>query len=174
MGMAVGVVPLETYHIHQTQHLLAEIRNVLISVVCFQRLRNDVKHAHPGVQRGIGVLKNHLDIGPDHVQLFPGHFGDLMSFKVDLTAGFFQQPDNGVAGGGFSAAGLAHDTQRLTRTDRKADIIYSPHILILILVGKQTAAYPEILFQMAHFQQVLTGIRLCQFLAELFRLSFMI
>ena len=91
-----------------------------------QWLGNDAADTHPRVERGIGVLKHDLHvlaIGRERVMVVPEH----LPVRTNHTAGRCQHPCGHAPDRGFSRAALAHEPQRFSGKDRKADIVHRPH-----------------------------------------------
>ncbi len=91
-----------------------------------QRLGDDIKHPHVGVQGRKGVLEDHLDVGPHGGHLALGQLGQILALEQHLAVGGIQQTDDGVAQGGLAAARLAHHAQGLPLFQREAHIVHGP------------------------------------------------
>ena len=91
-----------------------------------QGLADDVKHRHPGVQAGVGVLKDHLDILAVLFHLGLGGFQEvddpLLRVEKDLAGGGLDPPDHAAAQRGLAAAGLTHDADGLPLVHRQGDV----------------------------------------------------
>ena len=76
-GEGVGIPAqerlVETYLFGDPVHGFLDLPRGHFCVVA-QRFTDDVKHRHPGIQAGIGVLKDHLNIPPVFLHLLPGRF----------------------------------------------------------------------------------------------------
>ena len=116
-------------------------------------LSDDVPDGHTGVQRGVGVLKDHLHFLPPGLKLFLGHMGDVLSVQDDLPAGGVVDTDDGPGAAGFAAAGFPHQTQGLSPGDGKGDVIHR--------VDDFFPVDPEILREVFHLQNML-----CHFAAS--------
>ena len=57
----------------------------------------------PGIERGVGILEDHLDLAPQRAHLALPQMGDVMAVDHDLAAGRFVQPGQQAAGGGLPA-----------------------------------------------------------------------
>ena len=87
-------------------------------------LGNDLPNGHPGIQRGIGILK--YDLGPVlKVQQFPAlQAGNVSAVKEDLSGRGGVQPQERAAAGGLAAAGFPHQTQSLSPADGNVHTVY--------------------------------------------------
>ena len=54
---------------------------------------------------------------------------DVLPADADRAVGRLDQPQDGAADGGFAAAGLADQAERLALADREADAIDRQHVL---------------------------------------------
>ncbi|MNP21772.1 hypothetical protein D3C76_1144050 [compost metagenome] len=111
MGIAPGVLRLEAHALQQPRH--PPLGSVALQQVMYpQRLHNRIAHRLAGIEGGIRVLKNKLNIPPQGLQL-PGRQGvDALTVKGDGALLGLHQPQQRPAGGRFAAAGLAHQRQR--------------------------------------------------------------
>ena len=122
MGVTVGVLGIQPHLTHQLQNPLLALGFTLVHLVHIQRLADDVRHGHPGIQGGIGILK-------DHGGLF-SVFGNvswrdnLPAVKPDFSVRRLVQVQQGAAHGGLAAAGFPHETQGLAPADGKGHIVH--------------------------------------------------
>ena len=90
-----------------------------------QSLTDDIAHLGPFVQRGHGVLEDHLDPPGDLlIQGLGDAAVDLLAVKQDFAAGGGVDADDGTADGGLTGAGLAHQTEGFTLIDVEGDLIH--------------------------------------------------
>ena len=76
---------------------------------------HDVRHRHPGIQRRIGILKNHLGLPPEILRRVRAV--DLLSLEPDFPARRFVQLENRPSDSGFAAPALSHQPQRFSFPD---------------------------------------------------------
>ena len=92
-----------------------------------QRLADGFEHIHAGVERGKGVLEDHLDGSAEEPHLFAAEVieGEILAVGVQncLAAGWFVDAHQAAAQGCFAAAALADDAEHLSALDVQADII---------------------------------------------------
>ena len=97
--------------------------------VCLQRFLDDVENRHPGVERRVGILENHLDFLSDFLHLLFIHLQEVQLFAVlcaieDLALRGVVGPHDTASQRGFSAAGFAYDADGFSRLYVEADIRY--------------------------------------------------
>ena len=122
MGVAVGVLGVKTHLGHQVQNFLRPLLFIGVHVVNIQRLSDDVRHGHPGVQGRIGVLKHHSRLFAVLQQILFGF--DLFAVKENLAGGGFIQVQQGPPHGGFAAAGFTHQAQGLPPVDGEGHVVH--------------------------------------------------
>src|SRR6201999_1004213 len=84
-----------------------------------ERRSDDRADRVPWVQRGVGVLEDHLDVAADLAHLAAPQTTDLAPVEADRTARRFQQLGDRAAGCRLAAAGLSDQSQRLAGADRE-------------------------------------------------------
>ena len=90
-----------------------------------QALAHDIAHLGALVQRGLRVLKDHLDLLDDLPVQLAGNFAvDLLAFIEDVTARGGQDAQDGPADGGLAAAALAHKAEGLALINFKAGVLH--------------------------------------------------
>ena len=110
-----------------------------------QALAHDVAHLGALVQRGLRVLKDHLNLTGDLLVQRTRDFAvDLLALVQDLTARGGQNAQDGPADGGLAGAGLAHQTKGLALVDLEIGVLYG---------GKGLAAGAVGHIQVLHFQK---------------------
>ncbi len=112
MGIAPGVLQLQADTLQQPRH--PPLGGIAIQQVMHpQRLHNRIAHRLAGIEGGVRILKNKLNIPPQGLQL-PGRQGvDALTVEGDGALLGLHQPQQRPSGGGLAAAGLAHQRQRL-------------------------------------------------------------
>ncbi len=121
MHIARRVLGIEADQLHQVQNLLPALRLRLVQMMNVQRLPDDILHRHAGVQRGVRVLKHHLHLTAVVVHVL---LRDLRAVEADGSAGRLVEMQQRPADRRLAAAGLAHEAQRLARTDPEADAVH--------------------------------------------------
>ena len=124
VGIAVGKAPGDADGVHQFLHPLLQGLLVLFHLVQKQGLSNQGGDVHAGVQRGVGVLKDHLHLGPQFEELALTDLGDFLAVKPDFAAGGLLQAEHCFAQSGFAAARLTHDADGLACMDGEVHIVY--------------------------------------------------
>src|SRR5712691_1311544 len=107
MRIAIGKVGVET---DQTKQLLDALLLGLAfgKMVNLERLADDAADRHARVERGVGVLKDHLHLASHAAHLAAAHLDQIAAAESDLTAGRLVELEYGAAGGRLAAAGLAY------------------------------------------------------------------
>ncbi|MNC25233.1 hypothetical protein D3C75_733120 [compost metagenome] len=82
-----------------------------------QRLLQNTLDSPARVKRSIRVLEYHLHIGPEAAQLLCVQAAHICAAKHNLAFSRFNQPQDGPAGRGLAAAGLADNSQRFALLD---------------------------------------------------------
>ena len=77
-----------------------------------------------GIEAGIGVLEDDLEVLPELPQLPAAQLHDVAAVVEDLAGGGLDEPDDGAAQGGLAAAGLAHDAHGLLGVDLEVDAVH--------------------------------------------------
>ena len=89
-----------------------------------QALGHDVVHLGALVQRGHGVLEDHLDLLGDFFVQLPGNLSvDFFALVDDFAVGHGVDADDGAADGGLAGAGLTHQAEGLALVDVKGDAV---------------------------------------------------
>jgi len=113
---------------HQSHELLHAIDDIAASrATDGERLADDVQHAHARIQRGIGVLENHLHAGAQGTQRRLPHARDLLSVHYDLAAGRVFQPKNGAAQGCLAGSRFSDQCQRFATLNVDVHAVYRAH-----------------------------------------------
>ena len=81
----------------------------------------------PRVQRGVGVLEDHLDVTAQRPHLPGPQVRDVVAVEHDAARGRLEQPGEQPPGRGLAAAGLADHAQRLAGGDGEADVVDRLH-----------------------------------------------
>ena len=143
MGIAGGVLGVESDIFHQLEDPVAALLFCLIQFLDIQRFSDDVLHGHTGIQRRIGILKDH---GRFPAELFDISFGLHGFTAIDHFArGRFVQVQDRTSRCSLTAAGLSDQTQGLSLHDVKRDVIHG----LEGLCPEKPDIDRKILFQMA-------------------------
>ena len=109
MGIAVGEGGVQP---HQLQHLggaLQLFRLASGDLVDLRPLHDDLMDGHPGIQGGIRILGDHLQLPVELAQVLLSHMGDIPAVVGDLSGGGNIIAHHAVSDGGLSGAGLPYD-----------------------------------------------------------------
>ena len=148
VGIAVGVLGVQTYPSHEIQNLLLPLLFIAVQLVDIQRLADDIGNGHSGIQRGIGILKHHSGLFAVLHQILLG--GNLFAVKPDLTVGGLVQVQQSSAHSGLAAAGLAYEAESLASADGERDIVHS----LQGLAGEQAGIDTKILLEVLYLNQI--------------------
>ena len=96
-------------------------------VVHQQRLHDGETDRQARIERGVGILKDELNIAPQVLQRRPLQLIDSPPGEGDGAALAVHQLQQRAPGGGLAAAGLAHQSQRLAGKDLKRHAIDCTH-----------------------------------------------
>ena len=138
---------LEADSVHQLQHpflLLLLGKSHILQGLC-----NNLPHREPRIQRGEGILEYQLHLRPHMPQRLAVQGGNVRAVKGDCAGGGRNQVQNHPPQGGFAAAGLTHQRQRLTLVNFQGDIIHCLY---------RAVGTFEILFQVLRFQKNLAHL----------------
>src|SRR5262249_27125059 len=93
-----------------------------------QRFADDLTHRHARIERGIGILKDHLNVATEPEQLVARRMSNLFSFEKDFAFGGILQTHHSPAQGRLAATRFADEPQRLAFRDGKIDPVNGTHI----------------------------------------------
>ena len=145
VGEAGGKFRQQTHVQQSLTHLFLPLGGGKIRPDVLQALAHDIAHLGALVQRGLRVLKDHLDLTGDLLVQRTRDFAvDLLALVQDLTARGGQNAQDGPADGGLAGAGLAHQTKGLALVDLEIGVLYG---------GKGLAAGAVGHIQVLHFQK---------------------
>src|SRR5204863_6510227 len=93
-----------------------------------QGLADIVEQGHARIERAEGILKDHLDLGPQRQQLAlrqGREIDDLARSRTieDLAAGRIDRAQDAARGGGLAAAALADQAERLALLEDEVDAV---------------------------------------------------
>src|SRR2546426_2931663 len=125
-------------------------------LVSFDGLGDDISHAHPGTERAIRVLEDHLHLAPVVSERRAGQLREVAPLELDGAGRRRFGGEHEFRGGRLAAPGLSDKTERLAGVDREADPIDglddAPPL------AEQRAADGKVLFEVADFEQRLTHV----------------
>ena len=154
VGVAVGVLAVQAHALQQGNDAVVSVLLVGCQLVDVDAFAHDVADGHAGVQAGVGVLEHDLHPLPvgqhihrDLLFLVKQH----LAVVDDGAVGGLIQAQQGAAGGGLAAAGLAYQAQGLAFADGKAHVVHSLDVALVLA----HAPCREILLQVLDFYQSL-------------------
>jgi len=80
---------------------------------------DDPLDCHPGIERGVRVLKNHLDLPRKDAG---GDLVEVLSLKIHLPCSWLDQPDKELSEGAFSTPCFPNNPERFPLMKRKVEI----------------------------------------------------
>ena len=122
----MGVAPLERRVQTRSPQLLVDER-VLVPIdqsMDARRLGNDLPHLHARVERGIGVLKNHLRLQLVRNPLAASHRPQRLPEVPDLAAAGLADSGEESRECGLAAPGLTDETHDLALSNGQIDAIH--------------------------------------------------
>ena len=123
MRIPVGLLRAESNTLQQMDRLLLRLRLAAAQLVEQHRICEDLHDLLPGIQGGIGILKDHLHLPTDGAHLLRLEPGDIASVEYDLAGLWLDQLDDGAGRGRLSTSGLSHQAEHLALLHIKADIV---------------------------------------------------
>jgi hypothetical protein len=105
-----------------------------------QRFGNDFTDTHARIQRGEGVLENHLHVAALQAQGFAGESKQIIALVQNGAVIGFDEAQQHARQGGFAATTFADDGEGFAGLDEKANIVNSDEALTLGFRGKQSTA----------------------------------
>ena len=153
MRIARRVLTVQADIAHQLQNAILTLLLGRIELMDIQRLADDIRNRHAGIQRRIRILKHHRSLLAEGLDIVLRH--DLPAVVVNLTRRGLVKVQDCAADGGLAAAGFADQTQRLARFDGEAHIVHG----LEGLGAEQTHIDIEVFFQVSYIDD-----RLCVFI----------
>ena len=90
-----------------------------------ERLADDRADCHPRVQRGIGILEDHLKATAQLMQSRPRHLGQVLALKEHLPRARSMELQHSAPQGRLATQRLAHDPQHLTSLKAEGHVVDS-------------------------------------------------
>ena len=93
LTLAAGKLVRITLHVHRVEpdraqkfgHPRPQWTAFQLGMPRADRFRQRVEHGHPGIERGVRVLEDHLEVDPLAPDLGIAHRGQLMPLEPDLS-----------------------------------------------------------------------------------------
>ena len=118
------------------------------------RLTDELADCLARVQRGEGVLEDHLHLLAQGAHFFAGIVGDVLTVEENTAGGRLNELEDGAPGGGLAAAGFAHDAEGLALLNGKADTVNRVE-----LSGRGAGRGAEIFGEVLHLENRFTHQR---------------
>ena len=123
MGILFGVGRIQTHIVQQGTHLIFPLGHGSF-IGYIQRRPNGIHDRFSGIQRGEGILEDHLHLPADLPHLLELIVLDLGAVEDDLAGCRLVQLQDRPAEGGFTAAGFTHQTHGLMLMYGQTDIVH--------------------------------------------------
>jgi hypothetical protein len=123
-----------------------------------ERPRDDLAHPHLRVQRGVGILEDHLHVAPRSANFVGTLARQVLAAKQDLAAGRAMELQDGASGGRLPAAALSDQAERLAAKDIEGDAVHC----LEVARGASDAdpsANGEVELQLPHLEERSVGRR---------------
>jgi hypothetical protein len=118
---------IESNVTEQSGHALAPCGSQLGFLPEEQRFPDDLACGPAGIERTVGILKDHLEPLARSAELRAGKLREIASFKTDAPGRGRFQADNGAPESALAASAFADQPDRLTRAHGKADSVNGPN-----------------------------------------------
>ena len=122
MAVAVCVLAVESDALKKGDYLLSSLRLVGGEMVDIDGLTYDIAYRHARVKARIRILEDHLHFAPEG-QHIDRHFVFLIKNNISvvdyLAVRGLIESEQSTTDGGFAAAGLADETERLSLIDKE-------------------------------------------------------
>ena len=141
----------KTHRLEQLHDALFARTAIGRELVDHQRLADDRPDRHPWIQRCVRVLEDDLHLLAEGAQRALVERGDVLALEGDFARGRLDQSQDRAAGGGFAAAGLAHEPQRLAGHDVERHVVHRVHARHL--AREQAATDREVLLEVANLEE---------------------
>ena len=120
MRIYIGIALCQTNGTHQLQGTLFNRFPALNQLMLDNRLADKLHNGFTRVQRRERILENHLHFLAQWAHFLTAQLGDIVALEDDFAAGGLNQLQDAAAGGRFTAAGFAYDTQSFALLQSKA------------------------------------------------------
>jgi hypothetical protein len=119
--------------------MYSEIRHPVLALLSApdsvhqQRLAHEVEQGHARVERGEGILEDHLHLAPERPQLRGPEppqldLGAVGSPHEHLARRWLDRAQDAAGGGGLATAALPHQAQRFPLVDVEIDAVHRSHV----------------------------------------------
>src|SRR5581483_5848208 len=92
------------------------------------RLRDDLADGHAGIERGVGILEDHLHLLAHADHRLAVEPGEVHALEADLAGRRLVETQHQAAERGFAAARLADQPQRLAGLDVDGHVVDRAHL----------------------------------------------
>ena len=151
VGVAVEVLGGETHPVEKLLDLGAELLAVGDAVE-LERIADDLADALPGIERGVGVLKDHLHVAPQRPQGPLGELGELDALELDRPGSWLEELKDRAGERRLAASGLADEAERLALGDGERDPVHRLHCADLA-IDDHAGLDREVLRDVLHFEE---------------------
>ena len=127
VGVAVVVLGVEA---HDLQQLLDAREHLVLrdDLVHLEGRTHDRADRVTRVQRGVGVLEDHLHVAAQRLHLLVGELGQVVALEHHRAAGRLVEPGDQATGRRLAAAGLADQAQRAALGHLEGDAVHGLHV----------------------------------------------
>ncbi len=115
-----------------------------------QRPANDLIHRLAGIQRGHGVLKDHLQLPAHREKLLISHFCKILAVVDHLSRRGLMQLQDRTAHRRLAAAGFSHQTEGPAPLDGKGNIIH--RFQYAVMFAQALSTHGKMHFQALYIQ----------------------
>jgi len=129
---------------------IASVAAIGANFLNYHRLGQRRFDRHSWVERTVRVLEDDLHPASHASQGAGAQLGHIDTVKMDLATGRFEKPQDGSAGGRFTAARLAHQAKRLALVNLKANAIDCSDMIDH--ARQESAAHGKVNLQIAYFE----------------------
>ena len=151
VGVAVDVGLAQSHHLQETDQPRPAFLPVAYAMDV-EGFLDDVPHRHARVQRGIGVLEDHLEPPADGLQVILRHVRQVVAFEEDFSRRGSVQLQHGQSQGGLPAAALAHQAEGFAAIDGKGNAVQGPDGAAFLLAAQPFFQF-EVLDYVVQLQQ---------------------
>ena len=140
MGEAAGKLRKKAHILQGLCYLFLPLLFGMAVTKIQKTLGDNIVHLGTLIQRGHGVLEDHLDLAGQLLVLLGGEFsGNTLALVADLAPGHGVDPNNGPADGGLARAGFPNQAKGLPLVDMKT---HTAHGVEGVAVGAEV--HPQI------------------------------
>src|SRR5262245_57759485 len=122
MGIAIETISVESYELEQFGHAV-DFLSPCKSLIESHRTADDFGDLHARIERGEGILEDHLNITPDLAHLVRRQSENIFSLKMDTACRGCDQARDQAGSGGFSTAAFAHQSDFLALPESDVETV---------------------------------------------------